>query len=95
LIGKRTRQRPYSWLPSEEAGPLHLYATGCSEVEKTLGELSRSRERPPVRSFSVSAVTANLEREFFEQAVQKAKEYISGRHFQVVLSSGSQRIPGP
>ncbi|MEW6668183.1 MAG: anthranilate synthase component I [Thermodesulfobacteriota bacterium] len=65
-----------------------LYAKGCGEVEKTLEMLSRpAAETRRPQPFCVSAVTSNLERESFEQAVHKAKEYIHrGDIFQVVLS---------
>jgi anthranilate synthase component I len=65
-----------------------LYAKGCREVEETLAAMTRlPREAHRPQSFSVSAVTSSLQRESFEQAVQKAKEYIlRGDVFQVVLS---------
>jgi anthranilate synthase component 1 len=64
------------------------YATACEEVDEIVSELKTPFFHPSGGDeFSVSGLKPNVKREEFQEAVQRAKDYIvAGDVIQVVLS---------
>ena len=68
------------------------YTQACLDIDETVSMLGQPAPFPHEDRFSLSEFHSNFSKEGFEQAVQKAKEYIvSGDAIQVVLS---QRFSG-
>ncbi len=64
-----------------------LYQFACAKIRFLEIELERSLSRPQSQSVKPNIVTSNISQESFEDAVLRAKAYISdGDIFQVVLS---------
>jgi anthranilate synthase component 1 len=78
---------------TEEEDLKKAYMQACREVDETIEELQRPLANASTNNgFSLSNLRSNFQKEEFEDAVRKAKEYIvAGDAIQVVLS---QRFSG-